>query len=139
MFGILLIIEKLFLGKILEKMPKILNHIYVLFIVMISFIIFNSENIGQAITQIGGLFGLNGESIINTYTRYYLKSYAVILAIAIIGATPLFKNLFEKLQKNKTINKIINMLEPVMIAVLLIIVTAYLVDNSYNPFLYFRF
>lgn len=139
LFGILLIIEKLFLLKKLEKTPKIIQHIYVLFIVMISFIIFNSNNIGEALKQTIGLFGANGESIINNYTIYYLKSYFVIILIGIIGATPLLKNLINKLkQKNKT-RKIINVLEPITLIALLLFVTAYLVDSSYNPFLYFRF
>ncbi len=138
-FAILLIIEKFFLLKRLEKTPKILNHIYVLFIVMISFIIFNSESIKQAKYQILGLFGANGETFINQYTLYYLKSYAVILAIAIVGATPFSKNVIEKLKENNKIKMLINLLEPIVIVILLLIVTAYLVDNSYNPFLYFRF
>ena len=106
---------------------------------MISFIIFNSESIKQAKYQILGLFGANGETFINQYTLYYLKSYAVILAIAIVGATPFSKNVIEKLKENNKIKMLINLLEPIVIVILLLIVTAYLVDNSYNPFLYFRF
>ncbi len=139
MFGILLIIEKIFLLKALDKIPKIFRHIYVLFVVMISFIIFNATDIRQAIYQIKGLFGINGETIINSYTLYYLKSYLVIFIIAIIGSTPLLKNIIEKLKQRSKINKIINLFEPIAIMALLLISTAYLVDNSYNPFLYFRF
>lgn len=139
MFGILLIIEKLWIGKYLEKLPKWVQSLYVLFIVMISFIIFNADNMSIAFKNITGLFGLNGESFINDYTIYNLKSYAIILVIAILAATPLFKNIIEKLKKNEFMNKIINILEPVFMVALLLIVTAYLVDNSYNPFLYFRF
>lgn len=139
MFGIMLIIEKLFLTKHLEKMPSILQRIYVLFIVMISFIIFNANSIGEAWNNIIGLFGANGESLINASTVYYLKSYLVVLVIAIIGSTPFLKNIIEKLKTKTNANKIINLLEPIAMASILIIVTAYLVDNSYNPFLYFRF
>ena len=139
MFGIMLIIEKLFLTKHLEKMPSILQRIYVLFTVMISFIIFNANSIGEAWNNIIGLFGANGESLIHASTVYYLKSYLVVLVIAIIGSTPLLKNIIEKLKTKTNANKIINLLEPIAMASILIIVTAYLVDNSYNPFLYFRF
>lgn len=139
MFGIMLIIEKLFLTKHLEKMPSILQRIYVLFTVMISFIIFNANSIGEAWNNIIGLFGANGESLINASTIYYLKSYLVVLVIAIIGSTPLLKNIIEKLKTKTNANKIINLLEPIAMTSILIIVTAYLVDNSYNPFLYFRF
>ena len=139
MFGIMLIIEKLFLTKHLEKMPSILQRIYVLFTVMISFIIFNANSIVEAWNNIIGLFGANGESLINASTVYYLKSYSAVLVIAIIGSTPLLKNIIEKLKTKTNANKIINLLEPIAMASILIIVTAYLVDNSYNPFLYFRF
>ena len=139
MYGIMLIIEKLLLTKHLEKMPSILQRIYVLFTVMISFIIFNANSIGEAWNNIIGLFGANGESLINASTVYYLKSYLVVLVIAIIGSTPLLKNIIEKLKTKTNANKIINLLEPIAMASILIIVTAYLLDNSYNPFLYFRF
>ena len=139
MFGIMLIIEKLFLTKHLEKMPSILQRIYVLFTVMISFIIFNANSIVEAWNNIIGLFGANGESLINASTVYYLKSYSVVLVIAIIGSTPLLKNIIEKLKTKTNANKIIKLLEPIAMTSILIIVTAYLVDNSYNPFLYFRF
>ena len=138
-FGILLIIEKIFLGKYLEKLPKIFKRLYTLIIVMVSFIIFNANNMGEALTNIAGLFGANGAGFINKFTIYNLRSYAIILIIGIIGATPIPKNFIQKLQQKPKIKRAINLLEPVYIAVLLIVVTAYLVDNSYNPFLYFRF
>jgi alginate O-acetyltransferase complex protein AlgI len=139
MFGVLLIIEKFFLAKHLEKAPNIVKRIYVLFIVMISFIIFNANNMGEAITNIVGLFGANRECFVNNYTLYYLKSYFITIVIAIVGATPLMRNLINKLKENKIMNGIINVLEPVCLMTLMFVVTAYLVDNSYNPFLYFRF
>lgn len=139
LFGVLLIIEKTFLLKLLEKIPKVFQHIYVLFIVMISFIIFNGNDIGQAFAQIGGLFGANGEVVMNSYTLYYLKSYFVILVLGLIGATPFLKNKISQLKEKAKIRKVINFLELIVLICLLIFVTAYLVDNSYNPFLYFRF
>ena len=139
MFGIILIIEKLFLNKYLEKLPNFIRRIYVLFIVMISFIIFNADTMNDAISNIIGLFGFNKETFINNYTIYYLKSYFIILVISIIASTPIIKNLIENMKKNKFMNKLINILEPIYIVTLLLIVTSYLIDNSYNPFLYFRF
>ncbi len=139
LFGILLIIEKLWLNKILDKLPNIIKRIYVLFIVMISFIIFNANTMNTAWHNIIGLFGVNKEPFINTYTIYYLKSYLPILIVAIIASTPICKNIIEKLKKNNLINNIINILEPFYIIILLLLVTAYLIDSSYNPFLYFRF
>lgn len=137
--GVFLVIEKLWLSKYISKLPKFLRNIYVLFIIMISFIMFNAGSINEAFFNIKGLFGLNKEVFINNYTIYYLKSYLIVLIIAIFGATPLFKNIVEKLKKSKCLNKIINVLEPIFLIILLLLVTAYLIDSSYNPFLYFRF
>ena len=106
---------------------------------MISFIIFNAENMKEAFSNIIGLFGANEKTFINNYTIYYLKSYLVVIIIAITGATPISKNIIQKLRKNEKLNKIINIIEPIYILIILIVTTAYLVDNSYNPFLYFRF
>ena len=139
LFGIILIIEKIFLNKFMEKLPSFIRRIYVLFIVMILFIIFNSDNMSVALTNIKGLFGMNGEVFINDYTLHYLKSYLPILIIALFGATPFIKTLIDKLRKNKYVNNIINFLEPILIVIILVVVTSYLIDNSYNPFLYFRF
>ena len=139
MFGIILIIEKLFLTKHLEKLPSILKRIYVLIIVMISFIIFNASTLKEAFANIIGLFGLNGECFVNSYTLYYLKNYLVIIIAGIIGATPILKDLIQSLRKKSSLNKIINIIEPIYMVILILIVTSYLIDNSYNPFLYFRF
>ena len=139
LFGIILIVEKIFLNKFMEKLPSFIRRIYVLFIVMILFIIFNSDNMSVALTNIKGLFGMNGEIFINDYTLHYLKSYLPVLIIALLGSTPFIKILIDKLRKNKYVNNIINILEPILIVMILFVVTSYLIDNSYNPFLYFRF
>lgn len=139
LFGIILIIEKIWLNKFMEKLPSFIRRIYVLFIVMILFIIFSSNNMSVALTNIKGLFGMNGEAFVNDYTLHYLKSYLPVLIIALLGSTPFIKILIDKLRKNKYVNNIINILEPILIVVILVVVTSYLIDNSYNPFLYFRF
>ena len=139
LFGIILIIEKIWLNNFMEKLPSFIRRIYVLFIVMILFIIFNSDNMSVALTNIKGLFGMNGEAFVNDYTLHYLKSYLPVLIIALVGSTPFIKILIDKLRKNKYVNNIINILEPILIVVILVVVTSYLIDNSYNPFLYFRF
>ena len=139
LFGIILIIEKIWLNKFMEKLPSFIRRIYVLFIVMILFIIFSSNNMSVALTNIKGLFGMNEEAFVNDYTLHYLKSYLPVLIIALLGSTPFIKILIDKLRKNKYVNNIINILEPILIVVILVVVTSYLIDNSYNPFVYFRF
>lgn len=131
-FGILLIIEKIFLLKRAEKIPKIFKIIYTLFFVMISFIIFNGNEI---IGNIKGLFGIGNIPIISKESIYYLKSYLVVILIGIIGATPVIKNIVKK----EKIKKIINGLEPIYLFSILLLSTSYIIDGSFNPFLYFRF
>lgn len=131
-FGILLIIEKTFLLKRAEKIPKIFKIAYTLFFVMISFIIFNGNEI---IENIKGLFGIANIPIISKESIYYLKSYLVVILIGIIGATPIIKNIVKK----DKIKKIINGLEPIYLFSILLLSTSYIIDGSFNPFLYFRF
>ena len=137
MFGILLILEKTILKNIIEKMPNFLKHIYVLLIVMISFVIFNGESGNEIIERIIGLFGINVTGILSNTSIYYLQSYLVILIIGIIGCTNLIKEVSERV--NKKFNKISNILEIFILFSLLILCSAYIIDGSFNPFLYFRF
>ena len=134
MFGLLLIIEKLWLLPVLEHTPRLLRHVYVLFIVLISFVIFNADSVGAAIPVLRGLFG-GGLPAVSTEAVYYLRSYAVMLVIAAVGATrlPLRIGLWLSEKKASAV------LEPVAVVAVLLAATAYLVDGSFNPFLYFRF
>ena len=72
-------------------------------------------------------------------TLYYLRSYGVMLITGVIGATPLLKTACKKIKETNIGNKILSAAEPVFVAAVLVIVTAYLIDGTYNPFLYFRF
>ena len=137
-FGILLILEKFILKKYFSNVPKFIKGIYTLFLVMISFVIFQGDNLSSAFNIIKGLFGLNGELFINNVTLYYLKGYVSFIVLGVIGSTNYVKNLVIKISNGKG-KKIINILEPIYLLILLIIVTMYLIDSSYNPFLYFRF
>lgn len=137
-FGILLILEKFILKKYFSNVPKFIKGIYTLFLVMISFVIFQGDNLSNDFNIIKGLFGLNGELFINNVTLYYLKGYVLFIVLGVIGSTNYVKNLVIKISNGKG-KKIINILEPIYLLILLIIVTMYLIDSSYNPFLYFRF
>ena len=134
-FGILLILEKIILQKYLNKIPKIFTRIYTLIIVMISFIVFNNQKLSETIKCLEGLIGINTSSIISDESIYYLKSYFVVLLIGIIGATPAVKMICSKI-KPKGIK---NLLEPIFLLFIFIISTSYIIDDSFNPFLYFRF
>jgi len=135
-FGVVLLIEKFFLGKILEKSPKILRHIYVMLIVFISWAFFDAVGgFGTAFVTIGNMFGAGG-SLASTEALYYLRSYAIPIIIAVIGVTPLCKILSEKIDKKQTL---VMILEPAVILLILTASTAAMVDGSFNPFIYFRF
>ncbi len=137
-FAILLIAEKVFLLKYLNK-SKVLSRIYTLVAVGISFVIFNATDMKEAFSYIGGMFGAGKVPLVSTEFFYYLKNFAVTLVIGIIGATPIVKRTVEKIFESSKISRFIWVLEPIGLVVLLAIMTAYLVDGSFNPFLYFRF
>ncbi|MBR2445411.1 MAG: MBOAT family protein [Clostridia bacterium] len=137
-FGVLLVIEKFFLLKYLEK-SHVLSRVYILFAVITSFIVFQIPTMGEAFTYIGGLFGAGGIPFASAETLYFLRNYAVLLILALVGATPLVKSLATKLSTSAKLGKVVNVLEPIMLVCLLVVVTAFLVDSSSNPFLYFRF
>ena len=137
-FGVLLVIEKFFLLKYLEK-SHVLSRVYILFAVITSVIVFQIPTMGEAFTYIGGLFGAGGIPFASAETLYFLRNYAVLLILALVGATPLVKSLATKLSTSAKLGKVVNVLEPIMLVCLLVVVTAFLVDSSSNPFLYFRF
>lgn len=139
-FGILLIIEKLCFLKVLEKEKKgFISHVYVSFAVLLSFVIFDAADISQAWFNIKSMFGAGGLTLVSVESLYYLKSYAVILAAAAIGATPLITNGIKKLAERDRFAKVISAAEPAFLLIVLIVITSYIIDGSFNPFLYFRF
>lgn len=138
-FAIILVLEKQFLSKLLKKTPDFMRHCYVTFAIVISFVIFNHDSVSGVLTALNGLFGLSGLPLFTLETIYYLQSYLIILGIAMICATPLLKVCYKHLMKSTIYQKLSVPLEPLGIIILLLVVTGYLVDASFNPFLYFRF
>ena len=137
LFGVLLILEKTIFKNVIEKIPAFIRHILVLVIVAISFIIFSGSDMNTILGQILGLFGIGTTGFASNVSIYYLKSYLIILLIAIVGSAPIAKIIAEKLKKKYP--KTINILEMIFLIILLIICVAYIVSGSFNPFLYFRF
>ena len=137
LYAALLLFEK-FVPAI-HKLPRVLSHIYVLLMVMLGFVLFNAESLGQAVGDIGGLFGFAGVPLVTTETLYYLRSYGVLFVMGFIGATPIIRDTAKKLAESPKTAKIVAFLEPAFLLVLLLVCTAYLVDGSFSPFLYFRF
>ena len=128
-FGLVLIIEK-FVFKSFFDRHKVLGFIYTFLIVNISFVIFNHSNILDVKNFMAGLF--NFKYLVDKDTLFYLKNYVVFFIVCIIGITPLCKNIYSRL-KNKDLINI------VLMVLLLLVSTAYIIDATFMPFLYFRF
>ncbi len=133
LFAVMLLLEKWVLH--LEKWPGWLRHGYVLLVVCLSFVLFNAENLSQALADWGGMFGLGGLPLVTQTTVYYLRSYAVLFGAGILGSAPLVRDFLHKRENSKAVV----ILEPAAMLALLLLCAAYLVDGSFNPFLYFRF
>ena len=137
LFAALLLAEKWI--PVLQRLPGVLRHGYVLLAVILSFVLFNADSLAQAGQDFAGLFGFGSLSLTSAETLYYLKSYAVVLLLAVLGATPLLKRLLARLRQNRVCGAILDAAEPFALVALLALCTAYLIDGSFNPFLYFRF
>lgn len=135
-FAALLILEKLVLLRFLEK-HRIFGHVYLLLAVVFGFVLFDASTLSGVWDCIRGMLGLGGLPIASAEGLYLLKSNALLLILAALGATPLPKRIAKALEARCP--KAAALLHPVALCALLLICTAYLVDGSYNPFLYFRF
>ncbi len=138
MFALLLAVEKTFLLKKLDKIGP-LRHVYVMFFVVISFVLFDSATLAETVQRVGAMFGAGTLPLVSREAVYYLISYAVVFVAAIVGATPLPAMAVRKLGETKTGGVLLTVARPVFIMCLLALCTAYLIDGSFNPFLYFRF
>lgn len=138
-YFILLMLEKLFLLKWMERWPKLLRHIYTLFFVVIGWVIFACTDLNVMCSVLKAMFGL-GEGIAGGMSEYYMISYGVLFIIAAILATSvpmrIVRRLFLKLNLNNNVKLII---KNCLCVFVLIVSIAFLVGDSYNPFLYFRF
>ena len=129
-FAAFLLLEKLFLGRWLKRVP-VLGHVYVLLAALFSFVLFDAASVPAALGTAGGLLGLGGLPLWDSGALYYLRSYAPVLALAAVGSTPL--------PAAGRAGRVLDALEPAALLALLAVCTAFLVSGSANPFLYFRF
>lgn len=134
-FAVLLILEKNGLLIYLEKFG-FLRHVYVLLLLLIGFVIFNADNMSVAMSDIQNLFGFGGIVFYSKETGYYAKSFGLLILIGMVGSTPMVATLVQKTAKKFPV---IAKGKVFVLLLLWILCTAYLVDGSFNPFLYFRF
>lgn len=137
-FAGLLILEKIWLLKSLEGKP-VIGHFYVTAAVAVSFVIFDASDLQQALSYLKAMFGGSGYPLLSSEFLYYFRSYFVVFVIALFGATPLPAKLRGRIRQTAAGEHVLTIAEPLALIALLLICTAFLVDGSYNPFLYFRF
>ncbi|MBE5884743.1 MAG: MBOAT family protein [Lachnospiraceae bacterium] len=140
-FGVLLIMEKLILGKILSGIPKMLGRLYTCVAVLVGWVLFAVESPEGIAGYLSAMFGINAAGIWDRQALYFGTQYALLFVVAIIAALPVVKILVNKLESRHTglaiaVYRFGEKLIPIM---LLILSIAYVVEDSYNPFLYFRF
>ena len=132
-YALFLIVEKLFLLRRLEKVP-VLATVYTLLVAVCGWVLFDLPSVGAAAAYYRSMFGFAGGGAWNAGDLYYLRDYALVFVVCILACLPLGKTVYDQLS-----DKLKAWLTPVMIAFVLILSTAYLVNATYNPFLYFRF
>lgn len=134
LFGIILTVEKLWLLNIMEKLPRFVKHLYTLILILLSFVVFNANGLGGVVTDMKGMLGLSGLPAVSTDAIYYIDSYLLVFLVAFVGCTPLPKYLFKKVTGGAGA-----VLEPILAILVLVVSTAFILNGSFNPFLYFRF
>lgn len=137
-FGVLLIIEKTLLKKVLKLHPH-LARVYTFILIVISFVIFHFDDYHELILFLKGMFGNLTIPLVTHETIYYLRSYGVVLLVSLFAISPLGKQLVNFLAQKPRFKRVIDVLEIGYYFVLLFISVSFLVDEAYNPFLYFRF
>ena len=136
-FFLLLTVEKLFLGKWLEKLPRFLQHTYALFFIVIGWLIFVFEDSTAGLSYLSTMLGIDGAGVMNHVDVYELLRNAAFLVISIIACLPAPKRFFYRQLEGKP--RLCGTLANTVSLGALILCVAYLVNSSYNPFLYFRF
>ena len=136
-YGVILIIEKYLLSPVLDRLPDVVRHIYSIVLVVIGWVLFFSSSFGQAADYIRVMFGAGAHGFTDRESMYLLTSNLILWLILIFGSTPLVHFRYEHMLRSKKWNTTI--INSVVYAALFIVCIAYLVTETYNPFLYFRF
>ncbi len=136
LYGIILIIEKYILSPVLDKLPSVVRHIYSIVLVVIGWVLFFSPSLGGAARYLGMMFGAGAHGVADRESLYLLTTNLVLWIILIIGSTPLTDVRYQHMLRQKKWNT--TLLNGIVYAVLFILCIAYLVTETYNPFLYFQ-
>ena len=142
-YGVILVLEKLFFLRILEKIPRIFRHLYTMLMVVLGFVIFAAPSLSAAVSSLAGMFGLSPEggflAVWNTLDGYYFKDAFGILLFAGIFSLPVLPWLKEKLSAKFNLSGLLLPVQALLYPLLLILCTAWIIQHSAQPFLYFQF
>ena len=147
-YAFLLLAEKLFLNKLLNKVHSSIAHFYTILATILGFVMFSADDLSSGLKNIAGMFGVGSSSnggigvnipLFGAESTYYLKSYSILFIIAIIASTPLTVKIINKIKKSPAGLRLINTLEPLVLIFLLLWSVACIIDGSYSPFIYYRF
>ena len=137
LYAVLLLFEKYILRP--QARFSVPMHIYTLLFVMLGFVLFDAASVADAFKSFKSMFGFAGIPAVNAASLYYLKSNLVLLTVAVVGATPLPKRIYEKIGGTAGGSRVLAVLTPTATVAAIAVCTAYLIDGSFNPFVYFRF
>ena len=137
-FGVLIIIEKLFLGKYLEKIPAVLSILYTFVLVVFGWVLFDTNTLTDAFGYFAAMFG-GGKVFADSLSLFQLKNYAVLFVLCALFSGELPVKIMAKIRQKASAANVVDVAAPIIQIAIMLICTAYLVDASYNPFLYFRF
>lgn len=136
-YGIILILEKYIFKDAIQKMPGFLQHVYAMVLIMLGWVLFSAPTLGRALSYMGSMFGIGGGGFVDMTGFYYLKSTLILGILAVLCSTPmLYKRFMHMAYTRKKYGQVLYVVAYVGIFVISI---AYLVNATYNPFLYFRF
>lgn len=141
-YGVILVLEKAFIGDQIKKMKIPFQHLYTMILVMIGWLIFRSETMEYALSYLKIMFGIGDQPWIDNQAIYYLDKYKHVMILSIILSMPIYpyiKNKIEKTFLGWKKNLILNYIEPFLLMLIFLISIMYLVNSTFNPFIYFRF
>lgn len=141
-FGLLLLLEKFVIGKFLSKLWSPLQHIYALFFIVLGWLLFRAESLGYAVQYLGVMFGFKGQPLVSNQALFYLFEYKIELILAVVASIPVYPFIRQKLMsiESKVLSSAINYyLKPVVLLGFFGFCIMYLINSTFNPFIYFRF
>jgi alginate O-acetyltransferase complex protein AlgI len=138
-FAGLILLERLVLGKLLDRLPRVVGNLYVLLVLLLNFVLFRGPGLQEGLSNLQAMLGLADLPWSSPETIFHLRSYSFTLLLAVIGATPLLSRLVARIRSSSARERVLNLLEPLVLSALLLLVTGYLTDGYFSPYAFFKF